>query len=105
MRQIGENPKLKTLRLPALRGRKNDCSTRVASCSPQYRNKPYSCHRFYKCVNGVAYSCQNPKIFNKKCSGKYWNFRKWSKQSRMSKYKCQEDTIGHKVCTPDPDDY
>ena len=34
-----------------------------------------SCHRFYECIDNVAYSCQNPKVFQSKCSGKYWNWR------------------------------
>ena len=68
-----DNPKLKTdlsKQLPALSGRKQ-CSIKVNSCGEQYKNG-VSCHRFYKCIDGKAYSCQNPKVFQSMCSGKYW---------------------------------
>ena len=100
------NPKLKTLRLPALRGKKNDCSTMVYSCSAEYRNKPYSCHRFYQCVDDVAYYCQNPKIFNRKCSERYWakKILFW-RQSRMDQYQCPANTAGPGVCQHLYNDY
>jgi len=102
VRQIRMNAKLETLRLPALRGPENDCSMMVRSCSAEYRIKPYSCHRFYKCVDGVAYSCQNPKSFNWKCSERYWakQIRFWrrDKQSRMDQYQCPANTAGPGVC-------
>ena len=69
MRQVRDNPKLKTLQLPALIER--SCATKVTSCGQQYKNG-VTCHRFYKCSGGKAYSCQNPKLGFSTCSGKYW---------------------------------
>ena len=69
MCQVRDNPKLKTLKLAALIER--ECATKVTSCGQQYKNG-VSCHRFYQCIDGKAYSCQNPKVFQSMCSGKYW---------------------------------
>ena len=78
MRQVRDNPRLKTLRLAALIERK--CATKVTSCDQQYKNG-VTCHRFYKCFDGKAYSCQNPKLgflsgsplgSSLTCSEKYW---------------------------------
>ena len=46
------------------------------------------CHKFYKCIEGKAYSCQNPKLFQSKCSAKYWN------KGGKEKYRCQRKTRG-----------
>ena len=69
MRQVRDNPKLETLQVAALL--EKECTIKVTSCGQQYKNG-YTCHRFYKCFDGVAYSCQNPKFLQSMCSGKYW---------------------------------
>ena len=86
MRQVRDNPKLETLDLPALTGKdygvpKNKCSIKVKSCGEQLQNG-VSCHRFYKCHDGVAFSCQNPKIFRSTCSERYWG------KSGKEAYRC-----------------
>ena len=69
MRQVRDNPKLETLQVPALL--EKECTIKVTSCGQQYKND-VTCHRFYKCIDGKAYSCQNPKWPFSQCSGKYW---------------------------------
>ena len=81
VRQVRDNGSLKTdfrQKLPAVSD--SECSVKVESCGEQYKNG-VNCRRFYKCIdeaeNGgkvtkVAYSCQNPKVFQSMCSGKYW---------------------------------
>ena len=69
MRQVRDNPKLETVQVAALT--EKECTIKVTSCGQQYKND-VTCHRFYKCKDGKAYSCQNPKWPFSQCSGKYW---------------------------------
>ena len=65
-----------------------DCTKKVNSCGPQPKGGILSCHRFYKCIKGVAYSCQNPKWRYSTCSEKYW--------SGKNKYRCPSGSRGAK---------
>ena len=78
--------------LPALTQKLRTCNTRVDSCGEQPSNG-ISCHRFYKCIDNVAYSCQNPKVFQAKCSGKYWNWRGKADYICLTKAKASEMTM------------
>ena len=89
--------------LPALTEKENirRCNTKVTSCGVQPSNG-ITCHRFYKCIDGIAYSCQNPKLFQSKCSGKYWNRR------GKADYICETDkeeqelaSLNAELCKPD----
>ena len=105
MRQVIGNAKLAThrIRLPE-EGRFKDktvvqnwqCSEKVADCG-KTPSGGGNCHRFYKCINGFAVSCQNPKLFQSKCSEKYWG------KGGMNKYICMEDTVGQVDCKPRED--
>ena len=108
MRQVIGNAKLATNRirwpqnqLPnAFKGKivvQNwQCSKKVADCG-KTPSGGGNCHRFYKCINGIngfAVSCQNPKLFQSKCSEKYWG------KGGKAKYKCWADTVGEVDCKP-----
>ena len=74
-----------------------DCSKKVANkdaCALAKRGI-FDCHRFYHCVERVAYKCQNPKPRYSTCSGSYQGYHKHgflsSLKTRMSTYKCPEN--------------
>ena len=70
------------------------CSKKVTSCGD--KSKPTGdadgCHVYYKCIDGAAYSCQNPKIFRSTCSERYWN------KGGTEKYTCGPETTGGQDC-------
>ena len=93
-----DNPNLKTLNLPAITDKdytipENKCTTKVEHCGKTTENG-MSCHRFYKCINGVAYSCQNPKRFFSTCSGKYYLKYFFGK----TKYRCGTAAEARDMC-------
>ena len=92
MRQVKENAKLTDVVLKAVPN--GDCTTKVTSCRPHRRNRPLSCHRFYKCIEGFAYSFQNPKFLKWTCSERYWN------KGGKDHYSCLTEwaTAAHIVC-------
>ena len=53
----------------------DDCFEKVPSCGKELPGDG-SCHRFYKCIGGAAYSCQSPKLGFSTCSGKYFSIGK-----------------------------
>ena len=108
MRQVIGNAKLKNhrIRFPDERRFNKDktvvqnwqCSEKVADCGKTLPGKiglgweTTDCHRFYKCHNGVAYSCQNPKLFSKKCSEQYHSIGKGKEH-----YKCPPDSPAQQI--------
>ena len=101
MRQVIGNAKLATnrIRLPEKQFfgeivvQNWQCSKKVADCGKT--KQIGNCHRFYKCHGEVAVSCQNPKLFQSKCSEKYWG------KGGKAKYVCMEDTVGQVDCKRD----
>ena len=88
MRQVRDNPKLETLNLGVdYTDPKNKCTIKVKSCGEQPKSG-VTCHRFYKCIDGKAYSCQNPKWLHSTCSGKYWG------KGGKGAYTCPDKTPG-----------
>ena len=63
----------------------DDCFEEVPSCGKQPPGGG-SCHRFYKCIGGAAYSCQNPKVGFSTCSGKYFSIGKGRNHYRCKAY-------------------
>ena len=99
MRQVKENAKLTDVVLNLKEAEPNgDCTQLVTtSCRGYRQNSPLSCHRFYKCIEGAAYSCQNPKFLKKTCSERYWN------KDGKDHYSCDQaspdwTTAAHIVC-------
>ena len=79
-----------------------DCSKKVANKEACGKPKGgiLDCHRFYHCVGGVAYMCQNPKLFYSTCSGTYSNIAHGlTEASRMSTYKCPKGSSAHGECS------
>ena len=69
-----------------------DCAKKVTSCK-QPKGGIFSCHRFYKCIDGAAYSCQNPKDFRSRCRERYWN-----KGGKEKYRRCGPETTGGQDC-------
>ena len=68
------------------------CFERVPSCGAQRMpDAAEGCHVYYKCIDGVAYSCQNPKLLSSTCSEKYYF-------GSRNKYKCPADSPGGQQC-------
>ncbi len=82
MRQVEQSAKL-AISFGVLGMPKQRCTKEVPSCSAKTATGKGTdwCHRFYKCHNGVAYSCQNPKSLSSTCSEKYYF-------GSMEKYRC-----------------
>ena len=81
MRQVKENAKLTDVVIKEA-APNGDCTQLVTTSCRQYRQDGLSCHRFYKCIEGAAYSCQNPKFIKKTCGERYWN------KGGMASYRC-----------------
>ena len=81
-----------------------DCALWTDDCSKH--DKPagiLDCHHFYKCDNGKAYKCQNPKLGYSTCSQTYGGIHMFG-QALLSRtkedYKCPKpkDSPAHATC-------
>ncbi len=53
------------------------------------------CHGFYTCIDGVGYSCQDPKPLHSTCSESYLMGK--------DKYRCPEESAGYWTCRSEQD--